>query len=149
MTNPERSRLPLLAAIPLTLLAASLACSGPAWRGCTPFCTFVKLAWTPLLALGCGVYFFRPGGRLLALLGLASLVPLAPHCICTNPVNRWWVSHLGTSPMCYAAGTLVALIAVAALRGAVRPRLALAANYGILGGIAAFFVGHHFYRFPW
>src|SRR6185503_3459102 len=41
----------LLAAIPLSFFASSLDCSGLSAEGCTPFCTFIKLIWIPLIAL--------------------------------------------------------------------------------------------------
>src|SRR6185295_2393537 len=50
----------LLAAIPLSFLASSLGCSGLSAEGCSPFCTFVKLVWIPLIALACGIYVIAP-----------------------------------------------------------------------------------------
>src|SRR5205807_7134318 len=48
----------LLAAIPLGFIASSLDCTGLSVEGCSPFCTFIKVVWTPLLAVACLFYFF-------------------------------------------------------------------------------------------
>ena len=147
LTKPVRGL--LFATIPLGFLGSTLDCSGLAPAGCTPYCTLIKLGLIPLLALICLLGFFRPSGGLLILLTLLSFATLVPHCVCTNVGNGWWIGRLGASPMCYVWGFTVTLIAVGALW---RGRLAVSSllvNAAIIGGAAAFFVGHHFFHFPW
>jgi hypothetical protein len=76
-------------------------------------------------------------------------VPLAPHCLCFNPGNGWWIERLGASPTCYAWGFVVSLIALSALGAGKRAWPSLLVNGAIIGGATAFFVGHHYFHFPW
>ena len=149
-TRPARlANVLLLSSIPLGLLASSLDCTGLSLAGCTPFCSFIKTIWIPLLAAACGVYLTWPSLRLLALMLMGSAVPLVPHCLCFNPGNGWWIARLGASPTCYAWGFMVSLIALGALGARRRVWLALLVNTAIIGGATAFFVGHHYLHFPW
>ena len=139
----------LLLSVPLGFLASSFDCTGLSLSGCTPFCTFIKTVWIPALAL-CGVaYAMRRSPGLLVLVLLMSFVPLAPHCLCFNVGNGWWIDRLGASPTCYAWGFAASLIALGALRAGKRERLALLVNGAIIGGATAFFVSHHYFHFPW
>ena len=150
--RPGSARLPtalLLLSVPLGFLASSLDCTGLSLSGCTPFCTFIKTTWIPALAL-CGVaYAMRRSPGLLALVLLMSFVPLAPHCLCFNVGNGWWIDRLGASPTCYAWGFAASLIALGALRAGKREWLSLVVNGAIIGGATAFFVSHHYFHFPW
>lgn len=139
----------LLAAIPLGFIASTLDCSGLAPQGCTPFCTFIKLGWIPLIAAACAAYFFKPAGWLLVVVGLMSFVTLAPHCVCYNVGNGWWMERIGASPMCYVWGFTVSLISLAALRSGRLVMASLLVNAAIIGGGLAFFVSHHYFHFPW
>ncbi|MFL6276586.1 MAG: hypothetical protein ACJ74G_15460 [Blastocatellia bacterium] len=136
----------LIASIPLGFFASSLDCTGLSLAGCTPFCTFIKTIWIPVLAVGGMAYFWW---RTPMMMLLGSAVPLAPHCLCFNPGNGWWIERLGASPTCYAWGFVVSLIALSALGAGKRAWLALFVNGAIIGGATAFFVGHHYFHFPW
>ena len=139
----------LLLSIPLGFLAASLDCTGLAARGCAPFCTFVKVAWVPLTAAAALLYLRT--GRDVILLALTAMIflPLAPHCICGNPANVWWIRNVGASPQCYLWGFAAGLLAVTSLYEGSWRRLTLATCCAIVGGALSFFVGHHYLRFPW
>jgi hypothetical protein len=132
----------LQAAVPLSFLASALGCTGLEWQGCTVFCTAVKLGWPPLLAI---LMWRRAWFWTVALAAVAVL----PHCVCRNPVNNWWIDHLGASPLCYAWGLAVTVIAVRTLAGRRNPLLPLLACYGVIAGATAFFIGHFYFRFPW
>ncbi len=144
-----KERALLLTAIPLGFLASSLDCMGLSLQGCSPFCAFVKLAWIPLIAAVCAVHFFVGKQAWLAAIGVMSLVPLAPHCVCYNVGNAWWIDRLGASPLCYGWGFVVSVIAVGALRKDNRHWQSLAVCLTIIGGATAFFVSHHYFQFPW
>lgn len=139
----------LLAAIPLSFFASSLGCSGLGAAGCSPFCTFVKLIWIPLIALVCGIYVFAPGRVWLTAISVMSFVPLVPHCVCSNVGNAWWIDRIGASPVCYSWGFVVSVIALSALERGVRlwPSLSLCAV--IFCGATGFFVTHHYFHYPW
>jgi hypothetical protein len=139
----------LLAAIPLAFIASSLDCTGLDLMGCSSFCTFVKLAWIPLIALTCAAYFFTGRRLMLTALAVMALVPVAPHCVCYNVANAWWIDRLGASPVCYAWGLIVSVIAIGALSRGVSARASLAVCYGIIAGAAGFFITHHYFHFPW
>jgi hypothetical protein len=138
----------LAAAVPLAFLAASLGCMGLAVEGCSPFCTFVKLVWIPLLA---GAAAAAASGRRWALVALpvAALVPLAPHCVCYNAANAWWIDLIGVSPTCYTWGAMVTVVAASSLGTGARPVVSLLLSGAVVGGALAFFVGHHYFHFPW
>lgn len=139
----------LLAAIPLALLASSLDCMGLSLRGCSPFCTFVKLAWIPLIAIVCAIYLFKSELGWLTAIAAMSFVPLVPHCVCYNVGNAWWIDRLGASPVCYGWGFVVSIIALSALRKGANLRLSGILCFTIIAGAAGFFVSHHYFLFPW
>jgi len=142
-------RLMLLALIPLGFLASSLDCTGLSLRGCSLFCTLVKLAWIPLMAASCVVYFVtKKRGWLVAIAGM-SFVPLFPHCVCYNVGNTWWIDRIGASPLCYGWGFTVSLIAVASLTKGRGVGLSLAVCLAIIVGAFGFFVSHHYFQMPW
>lgn len=145
----EAKRTLLLAAIPLGFLVSSLDCTGLSLRGCSPFCTFVKVGWVPLIAVICAVYFFRAGQIWLTAIVAMSFVPLAPHCVCYNVGNAWWIDRLGASPVCYACGFVVSIIAVSCLRRDSRSVPSVTIAYAVIAGATAFFVSHHYFKFPW
>lgn len=139
----------LLAAIPLGFLASTLDCSGFALQGCSPFCSFIKLFWIPLITVACAVYFFKPLNSLLVAISVMSCVTLVPHCVCFNVGNGWWIERIGASPMCYVWGFVVTLISASAIKSGVRVWLSLLVNAAIIGGAMAFFISHHYFHFPW
>jgi hypothetical protein len=139
----------LLATVPLGFLASSLDCTGLSPEGCTPFCTFVKLVWIPALAVACAVYWKWRTPVLLSVILLMSFVPLVPHCTCFNVGNGWWIERVGASPTCYAWGFTTSLLAIGALAAVRREWFTLLVNGAIIGGATAFFVGHHYFHFPW
>src|SRR5205085_7058073 len=139
----------LLLAVPLGFVAASLDCTGLSLAGCTPYCTFIKAVWIPALAAGCVGYAVRRSPGLLSLILLMSFVPLVPHCSCFNVGNGWWIEHVGASPTCYAWGFAASLVALGALGAKKREWLSLLVNGAIIGGATTFFVGHHYFHFPW
>ena len=139
----------LLAAIPLSFFASSLGCSGLSAEGCTPFCTFIKLVWIPLIALVCGIYVLAPSRVWLTTISVMSFLPLVPHCVCSNVGNSWWIARIGASPVCYSWGFVVSIIAIGALRRGGHPWLSLVVCLTIIGGATGFFVGHHYFQFPW
>ena len=143
------SRALLLVAIPLGFLASSLDCMGLSLQGCSPFCTFVKLAWIPLLATVCTIYFFKSEQGWLTAIAAMSFVPLVPHCVCHNVGNAWWIDRLGASPLCYGWGFVVSIIAVGALRKGAHLWPSLVVCLTIIAGATAFFVTHHYFQFPW
>lgn len=145
----EAKRTLLLAAIPLGFLASSLDCMGLSLQGCSPFCTFVKLGWVPVIAAVCAVYFFKARPVWLTAIAAMSFVPLAPHCVCYNVGNAWWIDRLGASPVCYAWGFVVGIIAVSSLRRDSRSGPSVAIAYVVIVGAIAFFVSHHYFKFPW
>ena len=139
----------LLAAIPLSFLASTLDCSGLAPQGCTPFCTFIKLGWIPLTAFVCAIYFFKRMDWLLAIIAAMSLVTLAPHCVCYNVGNGWWIERLSSSPLCYIWGFVVSLIALGAIKSGRFVAASLLVCAAIIGGALTFFISHHYFHFPW
>jgi hypothetical protein len=139
----------LLASIPSGFVASTLDCSGFALQGCTPFCSFVKLGWIPLLVVACTLYFFKPMNSLLLAVSAMSFVTLAPHCVCFNVGNGWWIEQIGASPMCYVWGFVVTLISISALKSGVRTGFSLLVNGAIIGGALTFFISHHYFHFPW
>jgi hypothetical protein len=148
-TISTSSKALLLASIPSGFLASTLDCSGFALQGCTPFCSFIKLGWIPLLALVCALYFFKPMNSLLLAVSALSFVSLAPHCICFNVGNGWWIEQIGASPMCYVWGFVVTLISLSAIKSGARTSVSLLVNGAIIGGALTFFISHHYFHFPW
>jgi hypothetical protein len=139
----------LIALVPVGFLASSLDCTGLALEGCTPFCTFVKLIWVPLIAVVCFVYWARRRAGLVALLLVMSLVPLFPHCVCDNVANRWWIETIGASPECYTWGATGSVLALSALRNDDRLWPTVGVCAAIVAGSLAFFVAHHYFHYPW
>jgi len=145
----RRIRAALLMSAPIAFLASSLDCTGLSLRGCTPFCTFIKLVWIPLVALACAVYYITRDNRGLAALAIISLVPTVPHCSCYNVANAWWIDHIGASPECYCWGFVVSSLVVGSLYSGKRYLITLVVALLIIGGSMGFFVGHHYFGFPW
>jgi len=145
----ERARPLFLLAIPLGFISSSLSCMGLTLWGCTLGCSVIKLAILPAIAITCAAYYFEQRSWALTLIAALSFATLAPHCLCYNVGNGWWIDRMGASPICYVWGFAATLVSVAALRtGAlIWPSLAVCAS--IIGGSLAFFVSHHFFHFPW
>ena len=146
---PKALRAALLTVIPLGFLASSLGCTGLSLKGCSSFCTFIKLLWIPLVCVVCAFHFFAERGWLLTAITAMAFVPLVPHCVCYNAGNGWWIDFLGASPVCYVWGFVVSLISISALRTGARPWLSLAVSSTIIAGATTFFVSHHYFHFPW
>jgi hypothetical protein len=143
------TRMLLLASIPLAFFASSLDCTGLSVEGCSPYCTFIKAGWIPLIAVVCAAYFFTGRGWLLLALSAMSLATLLPHCVCYNPGNGWWIERLGASPVCYAWGYVVSVASAGALHRGARAWPSLLIGGAIIGGASGFFVAHHYFHFPW
>ncbi len=144
-----KERTMLVAAIPLGFLASSLDCTGLSAQGCSPFCTFVKLVWIPLIAVVCVVYLYARKEAWLTAIVVMSFVPLVPHCVCYNLGNAWWIDRIGGSPLCYGWGFVVSIIAVGALRKGARLGASLVVCFTVIAGSVGFFVSHHYFQFPW
>lgn len=139
----------LIGAIPVGLLASSLDCTGLSVYGCTGFCTFVKIGLIPMIAV-VSVFSCLTRSRVALILVTAlSVVPLYPHCICNNAANAWWIERFGASPECYAWGSLVSAIAVGGIVRGGTLKAPIAVCWTIIAGAAGFFVGHHYFAFPW
>jgi hypothetical protein len=145
----DSKRALLAASIPLGFLASSLDCMGLSLRGCSPFCTFTKLVWIPLIAAVCAVYLFRGKQVWLTSIAAMSFLPLFPHCVCYNVGNAWWIDRIGASPVCYAWGFVVSIIALGALLRGERFWMALSVCLATITGATGFFVAHHYFDFPW
>lgn len=139
----------LLTLIPLGFLASSLDCTGLSSQGCSPFCTFIKLVWIPLIAAVCLVYYLTRKPVWLTMIILMSFVALVPHCVCYNVGNAWWIDRIGASPLCYGWGFVVSVIAVGALRRGAAFWPSLLVSLTIISGATTFFVSHHYFQFPW
>jgi hypothetical protein len=139
----------LLSLIPVGFFASSLDCTGLSLRGCSTFCTFIKLIWIPLVGAVCVGYYLRRDRRGPAVLLLLSFVPLIPHCICYNVANAWWIDHIGASPECYGWGFVVSTLTVGALAVGKRYLVTIIVNSLIVTGSLGFFVAHHYFGFPW
>ena len=139
----------LLAAVPLGFLASTLDCTGLSVEGCTAYCTFIKLGWIPLITLTCAAYVITRKAWLITAITLMTFVTLAPHCVCYNPGNGWWIDRLGASPVCYSWGFIVSVISIGALRpgGLFWPSVGV--SYAIITGATGFFIAHHYLHFPW
>lgn len=135
--------------IPLGFLASSLDCTGLELQGCSPFCTFVKTIWIPLVAVASLAYYITEDRRGSVVLSIMSFVPLFPHCVCRNLANAWWIDHIGASPECYAWGFVVSTLAVWCLAAGQRYLITLSVSTLIIIGSLGFFVAHHYFRFPW
>jgi hypothetical protein len=117
--------------------------------GCTPFCTFIKTIWIPLMAIVSAAYFFKERGWVLLMLSVMSFAPLVPHCACYNVGNGWWIEKLGASPVCYGWGFAASIVSIGALRRRKRTWPSLLVCGAIIFGAAGFFVAHHYFHFPW
>ncbi len=145
----DEARALLLVAIPVGLLTSSLDCTGLALRGCTSYCTFVKLILIPLSALMSYLSFQTGRNIFLVLALLVASGALVPHCLCYNPANGWWIDNVGASPQCYLWGFVGALISVSALLKGGGLWLSVSICYVIISGSFSFFIAHHYFQFPW
>jgi len=138
-----------LALIPIGFLAASFDCTGLSLSGCSPVCTLIKLVWIPLIAVVCVVCIFTRNQVWLTAIVAMSFVPLAPHCVCYNVGNGWWIDRIGASPLCYGWGFVVSVLVVGALSEGAALWPSLLVCLAIIGGATGFFVSHHYFQFPW
>lgn len=143
------SRFALVAAIPVGLLASGLDCTGASLSGCSPVCSFLIKIWTPLVALAAAAYVVTGRPWLLTAVTAMCLVFLVPNCRCYNPMNSWWLHRLRLSPACFAASLWVGVIAITALSWRRLVPLAAVACWLINTILLGFFVGHHYFQFPW
>jgi hypothetical protein len=143
------SRFALVAAIPVGLLASGLDCTGATLSGCSPVCFFLIRIGTPLVALAAAAYVITGRPWLLTAVTAMCLVFLVPNCHCYNPLNRWWLHRLPLSPACFAASLWAGVIAIAALSWRKLVPLAVAACWLVNAILLGFFVGHHYFHFPW
>lgn len=144
-----RERAALFAMVPLGFVGSSLDCMGLSLDGCTTTCSLLKVVWFPALLVACAVAAFTTTKHALTAVIALSFVSLIPHCICRNPVNAWWMDRLGQSPMCLGWGFVASLVALGALVRRSHVRAALGASGAITGGTMGFFIGHHYFHFPW
>jgi hypothetical protein len=145
-----RSRLWLLAlAVPVAFLAAAMDCMGLSFVGCTSACGFLMHYAAPATAL-CTLLFAATGARgWLFAANLLALAFFVPNCTCSNPVNRGWIESLGRSPACFASAVGVFLLASTTLVTGRKTLLATLLAWGVVATTLAFFVGHHYFHFPW
>jgi hypothetical protein len=145
----SRTRAMLLAAIPLGFLASSLDCTGLSLSGCTPFCTFIKTIWIPLIAIACVAEYILRSAPLRLAITVMAFVPMIPHCLCFNVGNGWWIERLGASPMCYVWGLAVSVVAMSAMTSRKHILVSLGVVVTIIAGATGFFISHHYFHFPW
>ncbi len=108
-----------------------------------------KVVWTPIITAACVAAFFNGKQAWLAVIAILSFVPLVPHCVCYNVGNAWWIDRLGESPLCYGWSFVVSMIALGALRKGKHLWISIAVCCTIVAGASAFFVTHHYFKFPW
>ncbi len=142
-------RLGLALAIPVGLLGSVVDCMGLSFHGCSPVCA--GLTWFVAPAVGLlallGGWSGARGWRVSAL--ALAFVLLVPNCRCRNPVNVFWIDFLGLSPACFLSGFAVAMVALGALSTGRFTRISLALAWSTNAMLAAFFVGHHYFDWPW
>lgn len=142
-------RAALVLAIPAGFLGAALDCMGLSLSGCTPVCMFLVRGWFHLIVIAAVAYLVTDKRWLLLTITLLSFVYLIPNCVCFNPMNAWWLQHFRRSPACFGAAYWVSVVAVAALLWRRFTMLSVITCWTINVVLLAFFVGHHFYGFPW
>ena len=135
--------------VPVAFLASILDCMGLEFTGCTASCTFLMQIWAPLIGLGALSFAVTGVTGLLTALSAAALLFVIPNCVCYNPINGPWIDLLGKSPACYAGSFGVTLVALGALRTGRLALPSLLLTWLATLAMLAFFVGHHFYDYPW
>ena len=143
------ARLALGLAVPLALLSSGLDCMGLELAGCTTSCAVLLRGIAPLLSVLVVMHAVTGAGLWLSGGLLGSFALLYPNCVCRNPVNRWWIDLIEQSPACFAASFAVLLVAGSALASGRRVVPALVLCWGVVAAQLAFWVGHHYFRFPW
>jgi len=146
---PLGRRLALALAVPVGLLGSIFDCMGLSFEGCGPTCAFLTRVVVPAVVLFAVLHALtdRDPFRLIALVLPFAL--LVPNCSCRNPVNASWIDLLGLSPACFLSGFTVTLVAQTALVSRQRTGLALFLAWGTNGVLMTFFVGHHYFHWPW
>jgi hypothetical protein len=143
------SRSALAAAIPVAFLAAGLDCTGASLSGCSPVCGFLVRIWTPAVAVAAAAYVITGRRWLLPVITVMCFPYMVPNCLCYNPLNAWWLHRFPLSPACFAASGWASLIAIVTLSWGRLVPLAVAACWLVNAVLLGFFVGHHYYHFPW
>lgn len=134
---------------PLACLGSALGCMGLTLRGCAPACGFLIDVWIPLVS---AMFMFHAvTGRqgLLPAIVIASFGLLIPNCRCYNPINGPWIEWLGLSPACYLGGYAITLFSVIALGTGWMVKTSLLLSWTLVGALFFFWIGHHYFRFPW
>jgi hypothetical protein len=144
-----RQRLGLALAVPVGLLGSVVDCMGLSFEGCSPVCAGLTRFVAPSVALLALLHGWS-GARTsrISALALAFLL-LVPNCRCRNPANAFWIDFLGLSPACFLSGFAVTVVALGALFTGRYTRISLALAWGTNAVLAAFFVGHHYFDWPW
>lgn len=145
-TPGRRLRIALIAAVPLSYVVMSIACTGYLEVGCTRACGLLRYTAAPLAVLSLVAAGRDP--RFYGYAVLAAAAALVPNCVCDNFLNHPWVGWLGSSPMCYFFPFVVTLVAITGLRG-LYPRLCLVAAAAGSVGAAAIGLSHQLLGFPW
>jgi hypothetical protein len=142
-------RVALGVVIPVSFLASMLDCMGLAFVGCTSICGFLMQIWAPFVGVLAVVHVLTGRRGVLVVMNAAIFLFVVPNCLCSNPINRPWIELLGQSPACYAGSFGVSLVALGALRSGKWTALSIAVTWLATLAMLAFFVGHHFYDYPW
>jgi hypothetical protein len=138
----------ILAAV-MAPVASILDCMGLAFTGCTVMCTILMQGVTPVLgALILSFAVTGKSGFLTATSG-AALLLLLPNCVCYNPINGFWIDAIGYSPACFAGAFGVVLLCAGALRTGTWGLLSAGMAWGAVVAMLGFFVGHHYFDWPW
>lgn len=142
-------RLGLALAVPAGLLGSVVDCMGLSLVSCSPACGFLTKVVAPAVALLALLHGLTAARTPLALALALSFALLYPNCTCYNPVNAGWIDVLGRSPACFASGFTVSWVASAALLTRRFAAASLALSWGTVAVQLAFFVGHHYFDWPW
>ena len=144
-----RARLLLVLAIAAGFVASALGCMGLSFFGCTSICMFLSHVWIPLTGAVTLLYLAFPRPGVLAVLLLLCLAFLVPNCACDNVVNHRWIELWDVSPACFSLGITISLASISALY---TQRAVRVSGICVWLGVTVclfFWVGHHFFHFPW
>ena len=142
-------RVALGVVIPVSFLASMLDCMGLAFVGCTSTCGFLMQIWAPFVGVLAVAHVLTGRRGILVVMNAAILLFVVPNCLCSNPINRPWIELLGQSPACYAGSFGVSLVALGALWSGKWTAPSIVVTWLATLAMLAFFVGHHFYDYPW
>ena len=142
-------RIALALAVPVALLGSVLDCMGLSFQGCSPVCTFLTTVLAPLVGVLALLHGLTAGDGWIFGASLLSFGLLVPNCECYNPVNAFWIDAIGRSPACFVSGFTVTLVASSALVTRRFTRASLLLAWGTIAVLLTFFVGHHYFHWPW